>query len=66
MLTRKHFEAIAAIIASELPSKEDRESDIAFEAIHMHTRNLTRDLSDFFKEENSAFDRERFMRACGF
>lgn len=55
MLTRKHFEAIAAII-----KQADARDTQAI------TLQIAMNLCHLFKAENPAFDRERFMRACGF
>ena len=55
-MTKKHFIKIAAAIrqyAGLTPEKED-------------FKLLTEDLCDIFKEDNHAFDRARFMAACGF
>lgn len=55
MLTRKHFEAIATII-----KQADARDTQAI------TLQIAMNLCHLFKAENPAFDRERFMRACGF
>lgn len=54
-MTKKHFEAIAAIL-SEV--HEDYRFDGAVDAVANR-------LSDYFKSENSRFDRDRFLAACG-
>lgn len=52
-MTRKHFEAIAAII--------DAQRDIGVEI-----QGTANELAAFFATENPNFDRERFLKACGF
>ena len=54
MLTRKVFEAQAAIIKKHLP-KVGRE--FSFE--------MASSLADYFAGENPRFDRTRFFEACG-
>ncbi len=54
MLTRKVFEAQAAIIKEHLP-KVGRE----------FSHEMASDLADYFERENPRFDRERFLEACG-
>ena len=54
MLTRKVFEAQAAIIKKHLP-KVGRE--FSFE--------MASSIADYFAGENPRFDRERFFEACG-
>ena len=57
-MTRKHYKAIADIIAQ---SKEN-----AGEATTVVLAVLTIKLSHFFVQENPRFDKVRFMKACGF
>lgn len=57
-MTRKDFEAIAAIISTV---KERKNTFEAWEAIN----SLTDELSDFFETVNPQFDRDRFFTACG-
>ena len=49
-MTRKHFEAVAAIIAKR-ENWEDR-------------RDLASDFIDLFEKENPNFDAVRFIKAC--
>lgn len=57
-MTRKDFQAIASIIRHyKLESPTDSGYTIEF---------LVKDLSDYFQQANSSFDKDRFMRACGF
>lgn len=55
MLTRKHFQAIADIIAQA--QKRD-DACVAYQ--------IALNLCILFKVENPSFDRARFLRACGF
>lgn len=50
-MTRKHFEAIAAIINSNADYQ---------------VQDVAEELASYFKSENPRFDRDRFMTACGF
>ena len=57
IMSRKHFEAIAAILAAEYA--------IAPESAKLTLRNLIMSLADNFKQENPRFNRERFYVAAG-
>ena len=48
-MSKKHFIAIAAIIANSYSNKEE----------------ISRELAVYFKDINPNFDRERFLEACG-
>lgn len=50
LMTKKHFEAIAAII---------RDSEVS---PHL----IARDFADYFQSINPNFDRDKFLAACGF
>jgi len=54
-MTKKHFEAIAAII-SEV--HDDYRFDGAVDA-------TARRMADYFKTQNPNFNRDRFLAACG-
>jgi hypothetical protein len=61
-MTRKDYETIATII--------DRHVDItsrsALDIITVEVLfDLARNLADSFEKDNEAFDRERFLAACG-
>ncbi len=61
MLTRKHFQRMADAIAYT------RKLGTAEQPVREETlRVIARELAALCAEENPAFDRERFMRACGF
>lgn len=50
-MTRKNFIAIAAVIAAAGP--------------HATPADIARKLAVIFKDDNSRFDREKFLAACG-
>ncbi len=54
-MTRKHFQALAAIVAKCESSTSD----------DVHWR-LANDMADFCAQQNTRFDRDRFMVACGY
>lgn len=56
-MTKKHFAAIAAEFA-ELNKHSEIDNKTLYEAAYR--------MSVIFSEFNNRFDRERFMRACGF
>lgn len=59
MMTRKHFEAVAAkIAATKAIAKTDHE--------RINLQNLACRLADSFEQANPRFNRERFINACGF
>lgn len=61
-MTKKHFEAIAAILNSfyivprGVPSR-------ALEAAAVS--GIAEEMADLFAQENPRFDRARFLKACG-
>jgi hypothetical protein len=57
--SKKHYIAIAKEIAELLKDMEG--SNAAIHAIGL----LASKLACIFKQDNPAFDRERFLRACG-
>lgn len=60
MLTRKHFQAIAATIAAvrdTQPSEGRADSERAIDTVAF-------ELSNVFAGLNGQFDRDRFLRAC--
>ena len=52
-MTKRHFEAIAAIIAFNVSNPVTRQT-------------LADQLSGYFATVNPNFDRQRFLSACGF
>lgn len=59
-MTKKHFIKIAAAFKAYV----DQTPEIGIERGIL--RGLANELCDTFKEINSAFDKGRFMDACGF
>ena len=55
MMTRKHFEAQAAIV-----KKHTATAGLDF------CYDMACDLANYFEQENPNFDRLRFFEACGF
>lgn len=55
-MTRKDFEAIAAILRDHIP--------VQGEAVDITHADLTSDLADYFKDANPRFDRARFILAA--
>ena len=60
-MSRKHFEAIARTIRYELDAAEGNFEPIGRAAMV----ELTKQLASTFAGFNPAFDRERFLTACG-
>lgn len=52
-MTRKHFEAIAAILAFNISNPITRQT-------------VSEELASYFATVNPNFDRSRFLKACGF
>lgn len=61
MLTKKHFEAIAEILASE---RQRPQGGWAVAEWYILDR-LTVKLADWLAQQNPEFDRDRFYRAAG-
>lgn len=60
-MSRKDYEAIAAIIAGDIASKRDA-CNVDVEDV---LRNVARSMADHFARDNARFDRQRFYAACG-
>lgn len=63
-LYRKNFETIAAFIKNATPATAAGTSYMV--GNHDARREITRNLSLYFKQECSAFDAHKFIEACGF
>ena len=63
-LTKKHFKAIAEIIRIETQS-EAVGNYANKDLINLVCERIANQLSDYFISENSLFDRQRFLNACG-
>lgn len=61
-MSRKHYVEAAKVIKGNL---EDFQVDSASGTIFNMAESIANDLADMFKRDNSAFDRARFMDACG-
>lgn len=62
MMTRKHFEAIAAVLRQE--NTRLAQGNVPDYAGQRTLSNLTDRLADAFADENPRFDRQRFIAAC--
>jgi len=62
MLSRKHYIALAAIVRAP---REVSCSDAAAPVIEHTTDGIALALADYCKQDNSNFDRARFLEACG-
>lgn len=58
-ISRKHFVAIAEIIAAN--KNDARANDLSATA---QMDRVARDMATYLKSENVAFDRQRFLDAC--
>lgn len=60
-MTKKHYEAIAAILKKYkyAPLYEVDYSD------YRTSQHISEDLADYFATDNRNFDRTRFLQACG-
>lgn len=68
MLSKKHYESIAAVIASRVKTLEHPEVEGYFEdgSAFDEVESIANELADYFATDNPAkFDRARFLRACG-
>ena len=57
-MTKKHFEAIAAILARRQRDYDSQQSD-------NDIRLVAEDLANYFRSVNPNFDKARFLRAAG-
>lgn len=57
-MTRKHFEAVAAILAGDLAT-------CGTDAERIKVRGIAYSLADYFQSVNANFDRDRFYSAVG-
>jgi hypothetical protein len=70
-MTKKHFEMIAATLRDELANANSiiqtgPKAEAETEGRTAALRNVADALCVKFKHENPLFDRDRFMKACGF
>lgn len=62
-MTKKHYIAIAAIIAAGEPlhGKDEKET----KALQAYREIIAGELADYFATDNPRFNRTRFLQACG-
>lgn len=63
-MSKKHFEAIAKIVAGQTRLNNLEQGDLA-KGMHLGTRELAGHLASYFATENPLFERHRFLAACG-
>jgi hypothetical protein len=59
---RRHYEVIAAALASARPTGNSLRND---EATHKEHDIVMQEVADALAKDNPAFNRERFLAACG-
>lgn len=65
-MTRKHFEAIAAILKAQYEAEKERFYSFGYdEPNHLVVRTTAENMADYFETQNPLFDRRRFLIACG-
>jgi len=65
MLTKKHYKTIAGIVyANTTPEGRDPHCQFA-KGMQRARIYIARNLADYFADDNSRFDRDKFMAACG-
>lgn len=68
-MTRKHYEAMAAIIREQVEASQDGSRVRDVESSGAYVRNVlgvvARDMARVFAQDNPRFDRSRFLAACG-
>lgn len=62
MVTKKDFKAIAEIIEQGTTEIHDEQYS-HFQVLPRN--NIVHELADYFAEQNSRFDRQKFLNACG-
>ena len=60
-MTKKHYEAIASKINKERLLRLEKKQTGALASLYF----LSKDLADYFVQDNPRFDRARFLQACG-
>ena len=67
-MTKKHYEAIARILADVLEHEQD-DFDPQAHGVNFTTyyyiQDVARQLAEYFASDNPRFDRARFLSACG-
>lgn len=62
-MSKKHFEAIARILAQYNIVNPAMGFDEGYSSA---ANGITEAMADYFAQQNPRFDRERFLAACGF
>ena len=65
MMTRKNFEAIAAIVKDEVEATLPLSDPATIVGAAYGIEELAKSLADYFASDNPNFDRRRFLTACG-
>jgi hypothetical protein len=63
-LSRKHYCAVAAIIANECERAPKQATEIFARGRIAGASNVAADIADYFASDNPQFDRARFLAAC--
>lgn len=61
-MSRKHYVEIARSISTQVATSREN----GLYSVEQALRLVVHDLCDMFKRDNAAFDRSRFLTACGF
>lgn len=64
-MSRKHYTEVAAIVRQNRQETEMLGEPGEIAAARKAIEYVAKDLAGFFKRDNSAFDRARFLDACG-
>jgi len=65
MMTKKHFEAIAAIYKGKKPIRNPLYGGDWYDGAYITWLNCVQSSAKYFEEDNSAFNSARFFKACG-
>jgi hypothetical protein len=66
MASAQDYRAVARIISDALGEYAMAEGQITDHQAHDALEEVATDLADYYAEDNSRFDRQRFMTAAGF
>ena len=62
MLTKKHFERVAAIIRTATKAETPKED--FNRGVRFASKEIADQLANMFAENNKRFDKSRFLKAC--
>ena len=65
-MTKKDYIKFAAMLNGQKPVKMDTETTGEFYSRVAMWNHVVHETADIFAEENSRFDRQRFLVACGY